>query len=209
MSGLPSIVVLASGRGSNFLAIADAIERGELRARIECLISDNPDAKALAEARRREIATHLLDCGERRGRFCRESADELVRLTEAADAIALAGFMRILPRRVVEARSGRILNIHPSLLPAFPGLHAQAQAIDHGVRVAGCTVHLVDEGTDTGPIVLQAAVEVHPDDDADALSARILREEHHIYPQALALLCEGRLRVEGRRVHVAAGRPSS
>ncbi|MAE72417.1 MAG: phosphoribosylglycinamide formyltransferase [Gemmatimonadetes bacterium] len=198
----PRLVVLASGRGSNFRAIADAIDRRELDAEIGLLISDNPGAPALEQARRRGIATHLLDCGERRGRMKRDSVDELLRLIDGADAVILAGFMRIVPKRVVEAHRGRILNIHPSLLPAFPGLNPQAQALEHGVRVSGCTVHLVDEGTDTGPILLQAAVEVRDDDTAASLSARILREEHRIYPRAIELLCRKRVFVDGRRIRI-------
>ncbi len=202
MASTPRLVVLASGRGSNFRAIADAIDRRELEAEIALLISDNPDAPVLDEARRRGIATDLLDCGERRGRMKRDSIDELLRLLDGADAVILAGFMRILPRRVVEAHRGRILNIHPSLLPAFPGLNAQSQALEYGVRVSGCTVHLVDEGTDTGPILLQATVEVRDDDTAESLAARILREEHRIYPRAVKLLCQKRMFLDGRRVRI-------
>lgn len=198
------IVVLASGRGSNFVAIAEAIDRGEIAGEIVLLVTDNPQAKARESARARGIPTHFMQCSEQPGRMGRKAVDQLLEILvdHKPDLIILAGFMRVLARRVVAAFRGQILNIHPSLLPSFPGLDAPAQALAHGVRVSGCTVHFVDEGTDTGPIILQAAVTVLAEDSPESLAARILHEEHRIYPLALQLFCSDRLRSAGRRVQI-------
>lgn len=194
--------VLASGRGSNFEAIVRASESGQVPARVVVLVSDRPDARALDVARRHGIETVVV---ERRDPS-REAHDKAV--ADALDRrqvalVCLAGYMRILSADLVRHFHGRLLNIHPSLLPAFPGLHAQRQAIEHGVRVAGATVHFVDEGLDSGPIVLQAAVPVRSGDTEAALAQRILAEEHRLYPEAIRLFAEGRLRIDGRRVHIA------
>ncbi|HVQ77704.1 MAG TPA: phosphoribosylglycinamide formyltransferase [Candidatus Binatia bacterium] len=195
--------VLASGRGSNFEAIVRASESGQVPARVVVLVSDRPDARALDVARRHGIETVVV---ERRDHPSLEAHDKAV--AGALDRrqvalVCLAGYMRILSADLVRHFHGRLLNIHPSLLPAFPGLHAQRQAIEHGVRVAGATVHFVDEGLDSGPIVLQAAVPVRSGDTEAALAQRILAEEHRLYPEAIRLFAEGRLRIDGRRVHIA------
>lgn len=192
--------VLASGRGSNLQAIIDAIQTGKIRARIGVVVSDKPNAKALDRAIEYGIPAICVD----RKDFCSKAEFEdavAAKLKKYnVELVILAGFMRILGSNFISRFSGSIMNIHPALLPAFPGLHAQQQAIDYGVRVAGCTVHFVDEGTDTGPIILQQAVPVMPDDTADKLAERILEIEHLLYPEAIALYCEGRLRLDGRKV---------
>lgn len=195
--------VLASGRGSNFEAIVRASESGQVPARVVVLVSDRPDARALEVARRHGIETVVVERGDHPSREAHDKAvaDALDRRQVAL--VCLAGYMRILSADLVRHFHGRLLNIHPSLLPAFPGLHAQRQAIEHGVRVAGATVHFVDEGLDSGPIVLQAAVPVRSGDTEAALAQRILAEEHRLYPEAIRLFAEGRLRIDGRRVHIA------
>lgn len=199
MNSAGRIAVLASGRGSNFEALCTSDLGG---ASVVLLASDNPSAGALVKARRLGIESILFDPGPGRSRVSQEAEKSLTGMLAARsiDLVCLAGFMRILGGDLLEAFAGRILNIHPSLLPAFPGLHAQAQAIAHGVKVSGCTVHYVDSGTDTGPIVLQAAVPVLPGDTADSLSGRILQEEHRILPEAVRLHLEGRIRIDGRIV---------
>ncbi len=194
--------VLASGRGSNLQAIIDAIEAGRLSAKIEVVLSDRAHAEALGRARRHGIKAIFVDPKACDDRKVFDSA--LVNLLEVhqVELVCLAGFMRLLTPTFLAAFPGRIMNIHPALLPAFPGLHAQRQALEHGVRVAGCTVHFVDEGVDTGPIVLQAAVPAFDDDTEETLSARILVEEHKVYPQAIQLFAEGRLEIKGRRVFI-------
>jgi phosphoribosylglycinamide formyltransferase 1 len=191
--------ILISGRGSNFLAIADSIERGKLDAEIAVVLSNHPDAPGLELARKRSLRTAAVASqGLDREIFDRQVIAEL-RGAEV-ELVCLAGYMRILSGHFIREFHGRILNIHPSLLPAFPGLDAQHQALAHGVKVSGCTVHFVDEGLDSGPIVKQSAVPVLDEDTAESLSARILKEEHRIYPEAIALVLSGRYRVEGRRV---------
>ena len=191
--------ILISGRGSNFLAIADSIEHGKLDAEIAVVLSNHPDAPGLELARKRGLRiAAMASQGLDREVFDRQVIAEL-RGAEV-DLVCLAGYMRILSGHFIREFHGRILNIHPSLLPAFPGLDAQHQAVAHGVKVSGCTVHFVDEGLDSGPIVKQAAVPVLDEDTAESLSARILKEEHRIYPEAIALVLSGRYRVEGRRV---------
>jgi phosphoribosylglycinamide formyltransferase-1 len=197
--------VLASGRGSNFQALAAASRAGSMPADVVVLISDRADAPALDLARAAGIEALVVPPREHPGRAAHDKA-----VTDALEArrvglVCLAGYMRILGAGFVEHFRGRLLNIHPALLPAFPGLHAQRQALEHGVRVAGATVHFVDEGTDTGPIVLQAAVPVRRDDTEATLSERILAEEHRIYPDAVRLFAEGRLQIEGRRVRIKEG----
>ncbi len=194
------IVVLASGRGSNFTAIAAAIESAEIPGTIVRLVTDNPVAPAIEIANQRGIPVQVIDCGSRRGRIRMAARPLLLKCLADADAIACAGFMRILPPSIVRAHPARILNVHPSLLPAFPGLESPRQAIEYGVRVAGCTVHFVDEGTDTGPIIFQAAVPVDASDTPETLAARILPHEHRLYVSALRLLCQGRLTIRGRQV---------
>ncbi|MGA2192389.1 MAG: phosphoribosylglycinamide formyltransferase [Nitrospirota bacterium] len=194
--------VLASGRGSNLQAIIDAIEAGSLNAELAVVVSDKEDAYALERARKHGAKAYFIDPkGVRR----REDYD--LKILEAlrahkVDLVLLAGYMRLISPVLVEAFENKIMNIHPALLPSFPGLHVQKKAIDYGVRFSGCTVHFVDGGMDTGPIIIQAVVPVHPGDDEDALAARILEQEHRIYPEAVRLFTEGRLRVAGRRVIV-------
>jgi phosphoribosylglycinamide formyltransferase-1 len=191
--------ILISGRGSNFEAIADRVASGALDAEIAVVVSNRSDAKGLESARARGLnAVCLPSKGLDREVYDQQLIDELQR--HEVDLVCLAGFMRLLSARFVRAFAGRILNIHPSLLPAFPGLDAQHQALAHGVKVAGCTVHFVDEELDAGPIILQATVPVHDDDTVETLSARILAEEHRIYSEAIALVLSGRYRIEGRRV---------
>ena len=194
------IGVLISGRGSNMVALADAVGEGRVPGARVCLVlSDQPQAAGLERARERGIETAVV---ERRGRTREEHEREVADCLRAAgvELVCLAGYMRLLSPRFVEEFRGRLLNIHPSLLPAFPGLDAQRQAIEHGVKVSGCTVHFVDETLDGGPIITQRVVPVLDTDTPDTLSARILREEHRAYAEALALVCSGRYEIAGRRV---------
>jgi len=202
------IGALASGGGTNLQAIIDRALDGTLAADVVLVISNNPDAGALERARKAGIATL---CVNHRDYSDRQEYDRAVvaALRDAGvDTVVLAGFMRIVTEVLIEAFPQRILNIHPALLPAFPGLHVQQKAIDYGARFAGCTVHFVDGGVDTGPIIAQAVVPVLDDDNADSLAARILVQEHRLYPHALQLLAEGRLTIEGRRVRVK-GNPAA
>lgn len=197
------MVVMASGRGSNFEAIHEAIRRGDLKAEIVALVSDRAEAPAVTKAAALGIANVAVL--ERKGFPSRAAHDEaLTSLVRgfSPDIIALAGFMRILGECFIREFPGRIVNIHPALLPSFPGLDAQKQALDYGAKVTGCTVHFVDEGTDTGPVILQKAVPVQEKDDVESLSARILVEEHSLYVQALKLISEGRVSIVGRRVQI-------
>jgi phosphoribosylglycinamide formyltransferase-1 len=193
--------VLVSGRGSNLQALIDAQKRGELGGEIGVVVSNVETALALARARAAGIRAVFRD---HRGRKREEFDAELVEILRSCGVslVCLAGYMRLLSPVFVRAFPGRILNIHPALLPAFAGLDAQKQALEHGAKVSGATVHLVDEGLDSGPIVLQEAVPVLSNDTAESLSARILETEHRIYPRAVRLLLEGRCRLEGRRVIV-------
>lgn len=194
------LAVLLSGRGSNFAAIHDAIVREELNAEIVCVISNRPGAPGIEYARSIGLPAHVVDPRAFESRAAHE-AEMLAILDNARpDFIALAGYMRLLSPDFVAAYPMRIINIHPSLLPAFPGVDAQAQAVAYGVKISGCTVHFVDENLDAGPIIVQRAVEVSPDDDASTLAARILEEEHAAYVEALVKLASGNYRVEGRRV---------
>ncbi len=195
------IGVLVSGRGSNLQALIDAQRRGQLGGEIALVVSNVENAPGLERARHAGIATAFRD---HRGRKREEFDAEIVDLlrARAVELVCLAGYMRLLSPVFVHAFPGRILNIHPALLPAFPGLDAQHRALENGVKVSGATVHLVDEGLDSGPIVLQEAVPVLSSDTVESLSARILESEHRIYPKAVRLLLEGRCRVAGRRVIV-------
>lgn len=200
------IAVLLSGRGSNFLAIYEAIERRELPARIALVVANEPGAAGLEKARALRLPAVAIPHRDEPSRAAHEAKVlEALRRAEV-EWICLAGYMRLLSESFVAAYPRRILNIHPSLLPAFPGLEAQRQAFDHGVRVSGCTVHLVDEELDHGPIVAQRAVAVHDDDTAESLAARILAEEHKLYPEALKRLLTESWEVEGRRVRFAGPR---
>lgn len=194
------LAVLVSGNGSNLQAVIDGIESGALDARIACVISNNPDAFALSRARTHGIPTVVHENSAYKVR--REYDAALVDILRGhdVDLVVLAGFMRILSDIMVEAFPNAIMNIHPALLPSFPGLHAQQQALDYGVKFSGCTVHFVDCGTDTGPIILQAVVPVDQSDTADSLAARIQVEEHKAFPEAIRLYCEGKLQVAGRHV---------
>jgi phosphoribosylglycinamide formyltransferase-1 len=180
------IGILISGRGSNMVALADAVRDGRIpNAEIAIVISDQPNAAGLAKARERGIETLVI---ERRGRQRAEHDREIVAALEAknVDLVCLAGYMRLLSPEFIAAYRGRILNIHPSLLPAFPGLEAQRQALEHGVKTSGCTVHFVDESLDGGPIIAQRVVPVCDDDTVESLSTRILTEEHKLYPEAVS-----------------------
>jgi phosphoribosylglycinamide formyltransferase-1 len=194
------IAVLLSGRGSNFAAIDDAIRRGVLDAEIVCVISNRRNAPGIELARARKHRAHAIDNRDFASRAAHEA--EVLRILESArpDFIVLAGYMRLLSADFIARFPNRILNIHPSLLPAFPGVDAQAQAVAYGVKISGCTVHFVDEHLDAGPIILQRPVEVRGDDTAETLAARILVEEHIAYVEALTKLARGGWRIEGRRV---------
>jgi phosphoribosylglycinamide formyltransferase-1 len=199
------IGVLLSGRGSNFVALADSIAAGRIPdAEISVVISNREDAPGLARASERGIPARVIPSkGIEREAYDRQV---VVALQQArVDLVCLAGFMRLLSPYFVAAFRGRILNIHPSLLPSFPGLEAQRQALDYGVQFTGCTVHFVDENLDAGPIVVQAIVPVEPGDTEETLAARVLREEHRIYTEAVRLVLSGKFRVEGRRVLPASG----
>jgi phosphoribosylglycinamide formyltransferase-1 len=198
------IGVLISGRGSNLKALIEAQKRGELGGEIAVVVSNVESAPGLEHARRAAIAAVVRD---HRGRPREEFDAEIVSVLRehGVELVCLAGFMRLLSPVFVRAFPARILNIHPALLPAFPGLDAQRQAFEHGVKVSGATVHLVDEGLDSGPIVAQEAVPVRSDDTAESLAARILQAEHRLYPRAVRLVLNGRWRVEGRRVIVEEG----
>jgi phosphoribosylglycinamide formyltransferase-1 len=193
--------ILISGRGSNFEAIANAVARGKLEAEIAIVISNRASAPGLEIARQRGIPMRVIaSAGIEREAYDKLLIEELE--THQVDLVCLAGFMRMLSASVIRAFPNRVLNIHPSLLPAFSGLDAQRQALEYGVKIAGCTVHFVDEFLDSGPIILQAAVPVMEDDTLETLSARILAQEHVIYPKAIGYIVEGRVTVEGRRVSI-------
>ena len=198
------IGVLVSGRGSNLQAIIDNIENGSLSAELAVVISDQANAYALERARKHNIPAVPISSKGYKGK--REEYDALLvkeLRTRNVDLVCLAGFMRIITLVMIKAFPNRILNIHPALLPAFPGLHVQKKALEHGVKFSGCTVHFVDEGMDTGPIIIQAAVPVLDNDTEDSLSERILKQEHKIYSRAIQLIAEERVAVKGRRVFVS------
>ncbi|NLJ49817.1 MAG: phosphoribosylglycinamide formyltransferase [Candidatus Atribacteria bacterium] len=196
------IVVLVSGRGTNLQAIIDATQSGFIPGKISLVISDNPDALALVRAQKAKIPTFVLDYKNFNGKKAYEN--ELLKALKKEDPsiICLAGYMRIIGKTIISQYSHRILNIHPSLLPSFPGLDAQKQALEYGVKVTGCTVHFVDEGMDTGPIVLQAPVFVQDTDTVESLSESILEKEHEIYCQAIKMFLEDKLIIQGRMVKV-------
>ena len=187
--------VLCSGRGTDLQSIIDAIGRGEVDATIAVVLTDKPDAYALTRAKTAGIKAVCID---------QPFEEALIAALDEAGVtlVVLAGFMRILTPYFVRHYAGRIMNIHPALLPSFPGAHAHRDVLAYGVKVSGCTVHFVDEGTDSGPIILQAAVPVLDDDTEETLGARVLEQEHIIYPKAIQLYCEGRLKVEGRHVRI-------
>jgi phosphoribosylglycinamide formyltransferase-1 len=194
------LAVLASGRGSNLQAILDAIGRKYLNASVVAVLTDNEKAQALSRAEKYNIPGCWVNPAEFASKeVFEEKLLEIIRANKA-DCIILAGFMRVLSSFFVKKAGVPILNIHPSLLPAFPGLRAQKQAVSYGVRYSGCTVHFVDEGVDSGPIILQAVVPVYSDDTEDTLAERILKEEHRLYPEAIKLLSEDRLICSGRKV---------
>ena len=190
---------MLSGRGSNFEAIADSVDAGKIPAEIAIVVSNKPTARGLERARERGLEA---ECIPSKGLEREEYDGQVVQLLKErqVDLVCLAGFMRLLSAHFVSEFPNRILNIHPSLLPSFPGLEAQHQALEHGVKFSGCTVHFVDEYLDAGPILIQAAVPILDEDTEDTLSARILAEEHRIYTEAINLVLSGKFRIEGRRV---------
>lgn len=205
------VAVLASGRGSNLQAVIDAIEAGQVQATIVAVISNKKDAAALERARKHGLPDLFVDPKPFAGRpDSREAYDRaLLDVLERHDVelVLLAGYMKIVTAVLIDAYVNRIMNIHPSLLPSFPGLEVQKKAIEWGCKLAGCTVHFVTEGVDEGPIILQAAVPILDGDTPDTLAARILVQEHRIYPRAVQLFSEGRLQVDGRRVRIDGGHP--
>ena len=201
-----SIAILGSGKGSNCQSILDAISRGELAAEVVCVLSDVPDAFILERAASHGIPAQYVSASPFQTKLDGDAEREYVRILREhkTDVVVLAGFMRIIKAGLLQAFPDRILNIHPSLLPAFPGLAAWKQALEYGVKITGCTVHLVNEGMDTGPIIVQRSVPVLDDDTAESLHARIQVEEHVAYPQALKSFAAGLLRFEGRRIMLQA-----
>ena len=196
------IGVLASGRGSNLQAIIDAIEAGKLDCRLAVVVSDRADAQALERARKHGTEAVFMDPKGYPNRDAFDQAVLAILAEHQVELVCLAGYMRVLSPMFARALPGQIMNIHPALLPSFPGLHAQRQALQYGVKVSGATVHFVNEGVDTGPIICQAAVSVREDDTEETLAARILAEEHQLYARAIRLYAEGRLQIVGRRVLV-------
>jgi len=196
------IAVLASGRGSNFQALVEAITAGRIPAACIALITDNPKAYAIERAEKAGVPVLVLDYASYPSKEAYEHALLAAMQQQKADLFVLAGYMRILGTAIIQAFPQKIVNIHPALLPSFTGLHAQRQAVAYGVKVAGCTVHFVDENLDCGPIILQKCVPVLKDDDEDSLAERILIEEHKCYPEAIRLFCEDRLEITGRTVRI-------
>lgn len=196
------IGILASGRGSNLQSIIDNIESGELKAEIKIVISDRKKAFALERAANHQINTLYINPEQYGTKEDYEQKLIDIFKEKGVELVVMAGFMRILSPYFIKQFRQRLMNIHPSLLPAFPGLHPQRQALEYGVKVSGCSVHFADEGMDTGPIILQSSVPVLDDDDEDSLAARILEQEHQIYPYAIKLFSEGRIKIEDRKVKV-------
>ena len=194
------LAVLVSGRGSNLQAIMDSIDREELDAHLSIVISNTKDAIALKRAEKHGIKTIFIDPSNYLSSKEYDKALVLKLKEFSVDLICLAGYMRILGEEVIQSFEKKIINIHPSLLPAFPGMNAQKQAINHGVKFSGCTVHFVDFGVDTGPIILQTVVPVYDNDDEKSLSKRILEQEHHLYPKAIKMIQENKIRLNGRTV---------
>ncbi len=203
---MKKLVVLASGRGSNFQAVIDALGRGNIPAECSGLVTDNPSAYAITRAERAGIPVYIVDFSSfpSKDEYERELQSVLHNLS--ADLYILAGYMRIVDAGTVRAFAGKMINIHPALLPSFPGLHAQHQALAYGVKISGCTVHFVDEGMDSGPVILQSCIPVFEDDNEETLAERILAQEHRCLPEAIRLFCEGRLIIDGRRVHILPGK---
>jgi phosphoribosylglycinamide formyltransferase-1 len=199
---MKKIAVLVSGGGSNLQSIIDSVESGTLKVEIVLVLSNKEGAFGLERAAKQQIPTAVIKHGEFPDREAFETRLMEVIDGHGAELVVLAGFMRVLTPHFVNHYHHRIMNIHPALLPSFPGTHGQKQALGYGVRYAGCTIHFVDEGTDTGPIIMQAVVPILPDDTEGDLSARILVEEHRIYPESLRLWSEGRLLIEGRKVRI-------
>jgi phosphoribosylglycinamide formyltransferase-1 len=196
------IGVLGSGKGSNFVAVAEACRAGTVPAEVALVLSDVADAGILERARERDIPARFLAPGKFRTKLDEEAEQAYIEALRGAgvDLVVLAGFMRVIKVRLLEAFAGRMINIHPSLLPAFPGLEAWRQALEHGVKVTGCTVHFVDAGVDSGPIIGQQAVPVRDDDTPEALHQRIQVAEHELYPRCVAAIARGALSLQGRRV---------
>lgn len=194
--------VLASGRGSNFQAIIDAIDAGKINAKVALLVADKKDSYAIERAKKHRIPYVYIPAKDfpTKDEFFLKIVEELK--AKEVELVVLAGFMRIVRKPLLDAFPMAVMNIHPAILPSFPGLHGQAQAVDCGVKVSGCTVHFVDEGMDTGPVIIQAVVPVLDADTEETLSARILKLEHKIFPEAIKLYAEGRLEVVGRKVRV-------
>jgi len=197
--------VLGSGAGSNMQSIVDAIEAGRLDAEIRLVLADFPDAKILDRGRRHGIRSEYLDCAPFKTKLEGVAEDRCIEMLKAAgvDTVVLAGFMRIVKPKLLAAFPNRVLNIHPALLPAFPGVHSWTQALDYGCKVAGVTVHFVDAGTDSGPIIVQKAVPVLEDDTPETLHARIQVQEHLAFPEALDIIARGNYTIEGRRVRIS------
>lgn len=195
-------VVLASGKGTNFQAIIDRIGEGHIKVRCACLITDNPEAYAITLAKKAGIKTHVVDYRSFSDKHQYEDALMAAIARHNPDLVVMAGYMRLLGSRIVDAYEGKMMNIHPSLLPAFPGLHAQKQALTYGTKIAGCTVHFVTHDMDAGPVIIQRTVPVLDDDDEKSLSERILVEEHQAFPDAIRLFFDERLSVDERRVRI-------
>lgn len=205
MGGKVNIGVLVSGSGSNLQSIIDHMDAGRLNVGIRVVISNNPEAYALQRVRKHGIPSVVVNHQDfpNREAFDQRMVDILN--SHRVELVVMAGFMRLLTPLFLNAFPMRIMNIHPALLPSFPGIHSQQKAIAYGVKFSGCTVHFADEGVDTGPIIIQSIVPVHDDDTAETLAARILKEEHRMYPQAIQFFAEGRIEINGRRVHIKNG----
>ena len=199
--------VLGSGSGSNMQSIVDAVEAGHLDADIRLVLADVPDAKILDRAKKHGIPSMYLDCAPWKTKLEGPAEDKCISLLKEAgvDTVVLAGFMRIVKPKLLEAFPNRVLNIHPAILPAFPGVHSWTQALDYGCKVAGVTVHFVDAGTDSGPIIVQKTVPVEEDDTPETLHARIQVQEHLAYPEALGIIASGKYSIQGRRVRIIKG----
>jgi phosphoribosylglycinamide formyltransferase 1 len=203
---MKNIAVLASGRGSNFQAIIDGVESGSIKGRISCLITDNPSAYSIKRAEKAGIPVKVIDYGKYANRNDYNSALRKAMEDAGPDLFILAGYMRLLDNDTVRKFPGKMINIHPALLPSFKGLHAQKQAIDYGVKISGCTVHFVDEEMDHGAIITQIPVPVLDEDTEDSLSDRILEEEHKALRESVALFCEDLLKIENRKVRILSGK---
>ena len=195
--------VIISGRGSNLQAIIDACAKGAIPAKVAVVVSNQPDAYGLERAKKHNIPTAVFEPTNFKDKNTYELEIVKTLKQHKIDLVCLAGYMRIVGEVLLEHFPGKMINIHPALLPAFPGLHVQQAALDHGVKISGATVHFVDEGCDTGPIIVQAAVPVKENDTEETLSDRILEQEHKIYPQAIKLFAEGKLKIEGRKVKIS------